>query len=49
LKIPFDFAGENDGVKQENYKELSEKITEILKTLHYHDYLEKILNWINQQ
>jgi len=46
LKVPFDFIGNDDSVKEINYKELSEKITEILKTLHYHDYLEKIVRWI---
>jgi hypothetical protein len=48
LKIPFDFIGENN-VKQWNFKELSEKISEILKALPYHEYLKKILNWINIQ
>jgi hypothetical protein len=49
LKVPFDFIGEDESVKEKNYKELSEKINEILKTLPYHNYLEKILNWINKQ
>ena len=49
LKVPFDFIGEDESVKEKNYKELSLKINEILKTLPYHDYLEKILSWINQQ
>jgi hypothetical protein len=49
LKIPFDFIGEDNNVKQKNYKELSGDISEILKTLPYHEYLKKILNWINLQ
>ena len=49
LKVPFDFVGENDRVKENNYKELSGKIIEILKSLSYHDYLERIIWWINQQ
>ena len=49
LKIPFDFIGDDDSVKQRNYKELSGKITNILKILPYHDYLEKIVRWIKQQ
>jgi hypothetical protein len=49
LKIPFDFIGNNDEVKEKNYKELSEKMSIILKSLSYHDYLEKILNRINHQ
>jgi hypothetical protein len=43
LKVPFDFVGENDRVKENNYKELSGKIIEILKSLSYHDYLERII------
>ena len=47
LKIPFDFIAEDKDVKMKCYKELNEKIIKILKSLPYHDYLEKILNWIN--
>ena len=49
LKIPFDFISEDNNVKQRNYKELSEEISKILNTLPYHEYLKKILNWINLQ
>ena len=49
LKVPFDFIGDGNRVKQKNYKELSEKITDILRVLPYHDYLEKIVGWIKQQ
>jgi hypothetical protein len=49
LKVPFDFIGDDESVKQRNYKELLEKITDILKTLPYHDYLEKIVRWIKLQ
>lgn len=49
LKVPFDFIGDGNSVKQKNYKELSEKITDILRVLPYHDYLEKIVGWIKQQ
>lgn len=49
LKIPFDFVGEEKNVKEKNYKELSEKMMSALKNLSYHDYLEKIMNWIHQQ
>jgi hypothetical protein len=42
-------VGEDKGVKDNNYKELSEKITYILKALPYHDYLEKIVRRIKQQ
>lgn len=47
LKVPFDFIGDNEDVKQENYKALSEKIYEKLKSLPYHDYLKKITGRIN--
>lgn len=47
LKIPFDFIAEDKDGKMKCYKELNEKIIKILKSLPYHDYLEKILNWIN--
>ncbi len=49
LKVPFDFVGEEKDVKEKNYKELTEKIVNALKNLSYHDYLEKIVNWIHQQ
>lgn len=49
LKIPFDFIGENRDVKEKIYKELSHKIDNILESLPYHEYLEKILNRINHQ
>jgi hypothetical protein len=49
LKIPFDFIAEDKDVKMKSYKELNEKIIEILKSLPYHDYLEKIIEWIKQQ
>lgn len=49
LKVPFDFIGEDKDVKMKSYKELNEKIIEILKSLPYHDYLEKIIEWIKQQ
>ena len=47
LKIPFDFIAEDKDVKMKSYKELNEKVIEILKNLPYHDYLEKIIEWIN--
>jgi hypothetical protein len=43
LKVPFDFVGEEKDVKEKNYKELIEKMDEILRYLPYRDYLEKIL------
>lgn len=49
LKIPFDFVGEEKDVKEKNYKGLAEKMVNALKNLPYHDYLEKIVNWIHQQ
>lgn len=49
LKVPFDAVGEDEDVKDNNYKELSGKITEILKSLPYHDYLRDIIWWINKQ
>ena len=49
FKVPFDTVGENEDMKDNNYRELSGKITEILKSLPYHDYLEKIIRWIKYQ
>ena len=46
LKVPFDFIGDNEDVKQENYKALD--IILPLQDLPYHDYLEKIIGWINK-
>ena len=48
LKIPFDMVGKNKDVEDNNYKKLSSKIIDILKTLPYHIFLEKIIWWINQ-
>jgi hypothetical protein len=36
-------------VNKTNYKELSEGIDKVLKELPYHDYLEEIIGWINNQ
>lgn len=49
LKVPFDFVGEKKDVKKKNYKELIEKMDEILRYLPYHDYLEKILWWMGNR
>lgn len=49
LKIPYDFIWKEKSVKEKNYKEISENIDKILKELPYHNYLEKILERINQQ
>jgi len=49
LKIPFDFIWKNVNLKEKNYKELSDEISHILKTLPYHNYLQKIINWIKSQ
>ena len=49
LKVPFDFIGGNENVKWKNYRDLSEKISEMLVNLPYHEYLWKILAWINHQ
>ena len=49
LKAPFDFIGQEKIIKERNYKEISENTNKILKGLPYHNYLEKILKWINQQ
>ncbi len=47
LKIPFDFVFEEKNIIDYNYKLLKEKISEILMNLPFHDYIEKILCWIN--
>lgn len=47
LKIPFDFIWEEKVVKEKCYKEISDKISEILKNLPYHNYLKQILEWID--
>lgn len=49
LKVPFDLVWRNESVENKNYKQLAEKMEELLKSLPYHDYLEKILDWINKQ
>lgn len=49
LKIPFDFVGEKKDVKKKNYRELVEKMDEILRYLPYNDYLEKILWWMGNR
>ena len=49
LKVPFDFIGKDMNVNKTNYKELSEGIDKVLKELPYHDYLEEIIGWINNQ
>ena len=46
MKVPLDLVGENGDLNRKNFKELSEKISQILKSLPYHDYLEKIVWWI---
>ena len=48
LKIPFDFIGEDKNVHLKNYKELSGKISKILKDLPYHNYLNNIIKWMNK-
>lgn len=47
LKIPFDFVWEESELlkKDKNFKD----IILPLQDLPYHDYLEKIIGWINQQ
>lgn len=47
LKVPFDFIWENNQLKFT--KDTSEQIHNSLKDLPYHDYLGKILKWINEQ
>ena len=49
LKVPFDFIGENGVIKDKNYKEISEKISDVLKNLPYHNYLQLIVNRTNNQ
>lgn len=49
LKVPFDFVWKNESVENKNYKQLADKMEELLKSLPYHDYLEKILDWIDKQ
>lgn len=49
LKIPYDFIWEEEIIKRNCYKEMLGKIAEILKNLPYHDYLEKILRWLDSQ
>lgn len=49
LKIPFDFIWEEETVKRKVYREMFDRIDKILKNLPYHDYLEKILWWIDNQ
>ena len=49
LKVPFDLVWKNKSIENKNYKELAERMEELLKSLSYHNYLEKILNWINKQ
>ena len=46
LKIPFDFIWRNEKMRENNYKNLSLKINEVLKNLSYRNYLEKILDYI---
>jgi hypothetical protein len=36
-------------VKKNDYKELSKQMSEYLRNLPYREYLDKILNWINQK
>ena len=48
LKVPFDFVGEEKNVKEKNYKESTDKMIKNMKNLSYHDYLQKIIWWINQ-
>ena len=49
LKIPFDFVWKNKSIENKSYKELAEKVYELLKSLSYHDYLKKIMDWIAKQ
>jgi hypothetical protein len=49
LKIPFDFIWEEETIKGKEYKKMLDRMAEILKNLPYHDYLEKILRWIDSQ
>lgn len=47
LKVPFDFIWKNDWVNKSNYKENLWKISDLLINLPYHDYLDRILKWMN--
>ncbi len=49
LKVPFDFIWKEDSINEWNFKENAKIIPELLSTLPYHDFLEKILNWVNLQ
>lgn len=49
LKVPFDLVWGDESVKEKDYKKLAERIDKLLKSLPYHDYLEKILEWIDKQ
>ena len=49
LKIPFDFIWKDDSINKWNFKENFLKISKLLINLSYHDYLDKILNWIKKQ
>jgi hypothetical protein len=49
LKIPFDFIWCDENVKNYNYKDLSGNIIDALKRLAYHEYLWKIVLWINKK
>ena len=46
LKVPFDFIGNDENISVENYRDLSAKISNILKNLPYQNYLEDILKWM---
>ena len=48
LKVPFDFIWKNDWVNKWNYKENLWKISALLISLPYYDYLDRILKWMNQ-
>ena len=49
LKIPSDFIGDETKKLFNNWKFVWKNIAELLAKLPYHDYLQKILLWINQQ
>ena len=47
LKVPFDFIWqETNALYNENWKFVWKNIADCLEHLQYHDYLEKILDWI---
>jgi hypothetical protein len=47
LKVPFDFIWqETNALYNENWKFVWKNIADCLEYLQYHDYLEKILDWI---